>query len=329
MFILGILLFAVTIFLFIMRKNLGVNRSSIFQIELILITVSVAILFSAFFTIVPTGHVGIPVIFSDVQPVYLDQGLNFINPIADVKKISIQTQEYTMSHVSDEGKYHGDDAVSALSKDNLMLTIEITVVYSLNKSDVWWLYQQVGMGYEDKIIRPSIRSSVRSVVSRFLASEAYSTKRDELSPLIQIKILEDISQSLGGKTPIMVSSVLLRDINPPEQIKKAIEEKLAAEQAAQKMVFVLQKEEQEAKRKSIEAQGIADFQKIVTSGISQPLLEWKGIEATEKLAASPNAKIIIIGNSKNGLPIILGGSKMKTIVKFAMKTLVFLFVLSI
>ena len=127
----------------------------------------------------------------------------------------------------------------------------------------------------------------------------------------------------------MVSSVLLRDINPPEQIKKAIEEKLAAEQAAQKMVFVLQKEEQEAKRKSIEAQGIADFQKIVTSGISQPLLEWKGIEATEKLAASPNAKIIIIGNSKNGLPIILGGSKMKTIVKFAMKTLVFLFVLSI
>ena len=102
---------------------------------------------------------------------------------------------------------------------------------------------------------------------------------------------------------------LLRKIGLPPVVANAIQEKLRREQEAEQMKFVLQKEQQEAERKRIEAQGVADFQRIVAQGISPQLLEWKGIEATEKLAASANTKIVVIGNSKTGLPLILGGER--------------------
>ena len=123
------------------------------------------------------------------------------------------------------------------------------------------------------------------------------------------KQIRDQLTTLLGQRGILVESILLRDIQLPQTLKVSIEAKQQAEQEALAMSFRLQKEKQEAERKRIEAAGIRDFQQIVAQGISPQLLEWKGIEATENLAKSANAKVVVIGNAKNGLPLILGGSE--------------------
>ena len=140
-----------------------------------------------------------------------------------------------------------------------------------------------------------------AIFTLVLFALVYSAERDKIASEIF-----DLFRRLAGERGIMVQQVLLRRIGLPPVVANAIQEKLRREQEAEQMKFVLQKEQQEAERKRIEAQGIADFQRIVAQGISAQLLEWKGIEATEKLAGSSNTKIVVIGNSKTGLPIILG-----------------------
>jgi regulator of protease activity HflC (stomatin/prohibitin superfamily) len=167
-----------------------------------------------------------------------------------------------------------------------------------------------------KIIRPASRTAVREAVAGFTAQEAYSTKREALSTAIYAR-MEAVVESVLSKnenytgSAFVIQQVLVRNIQLPEKLKSSIELKLTAEQDALRMKFVLEKETQEAERKRIEARGVADFQAIVSQGISQPYLEWKGIEATQELAKSPNTKIVVVGNSKNGLPIILGDGASK------------------
>jgi regulator of protease activity HflC (stomatin/prohibitin superfamily) len=157
-----------------------------------------------------------------------------------------------------------------------------------------------------------MRTAVREGLSRFTAQEAYGPKRDELSQQMQTILRQHVRALLDDYKfkgqAVIVQQVLLRNIGIPDQVRDAIEKKLSAEQQALAMQFVLQKETQEAERKRIEARGIADFQKIVTEGISDKLLAWKGIEATLEISKSPNAKVVVIGNSKNGLPIIFDSS---------------------
>jgi len=141
---------------------------------------------------------------------------------------------------------------------------------------------------------------VREATASHSANALYTGAREEVANAIQ----EQLTSALSPRG-IYVERVLLRDIQLPAMLKASIEAKQQAEQDALRMSFVLQKEKQEAERKRIEAQGISDFQRIVAQGISPQLLEWKGIEATEKLAASTNSKVVIVGNSKNGLPLIL------------------------
>merc|ERR1712094_100490 len=148
--------------------------------------------------------------------------------------------------------------------------------------------------------KPEVRSIVRGLTSKSEAKALYTSGRDELQRELKAE-LADALKTRG----IIVEDFLLKAIKLPDQLVRAIELKAQAEQEAQRMEFVLQKEQQEAERKKIEAQGIADFQKIVSDGIS-PNPKWKGIEATEKLAKSPNSKIVIMGNSKDSLPVILG-----------------------
>ncbi len=273
----------------------------------------VALVFSCL-AIVPAGHVGVPVVFGDVSDESLPQGLNLKNPFAVVYMMSVRTENYTMSKTVGEGQVRGDDSVRVLSKDGLQMPIDVSVLYRLNADDAPWVYERFGPDFNERIIRPSIRTAVRVAGSRFMATEAYASKREDFAMEIQqqleksIKtVIRDYEEDAGGVNTVIVQQVLLRDVGLPPRVQGAIEEKLAAEQEAQKMEFVLAKESKEKERKKIEAEGIRDFQQTVQEGITPDLLRWKGIEATMDLAASPNAKIVVIGSGKDGLPLILGG----------------------
>ena len=173
-------------------------------------------------------------------------------------------------------------------------------MFRLDPSKAVEIYKSVGEDYVNVILVPEAASAVRGLTSESDAKALYSSGRN----LIQDSVKAELTAKLSNRG-IIIDDVLLKDLVLPSELTAAIEAKVKAEQNAAQMEFVLQKEQQEAKRKSIEAGGIADFQRIVSDGISPNLLKWKGIEATEKFADSKNAKIIIMGNDANGLPVIL------------------------
>lgn len=252
---------------------------------------------------IPAGQVGIPVLFGKVQDNHLEEGLNFINPFMTVVITSVRTDVYTM-----QGQRN---AITALSSDGLRMPMEISVIYRLVASDAPWVYRNLGSDYVGKIIVPASRTAVREAAAEFISQEAYSTRREELADrileILQARLKKLLSEQGFQSVGIIIQEVLLRNVDLPERLRVSIEEKLSAEQEAQRMQFVLDKERQEADRKSIEAKGIADFQRIITKSINADLLKWKGIEATIELAKSQNAKVVVIGSSKDGLPLILGG----------------------
>lgn len=194
------------------------------------------------------------------------------------------------------------EVLHILTNNGLSVDLETSVRFRPVLKELVKLHVEIGPEYYSIIIGPTIRSEARKVGGRYLPEEIYSTKRE----IVEKEIYEETIKALEGKH-IQLEAILIRDVGLPEKIKNAISEKLEEEQKALKMKFVLQREQQEAERKRIEAKGIADFQKIVTAGISENLLRWKGIEATEKLANSTNTKIIVVGAGKDGLPLILGG----------------------
>jgi regulator of protease activity HflC (stomatin/prohibitin superfamily) len=239
-------------------------------------------------TQVPAGHVGVVDFFGIVSERTLPAGINLVNPLARVIKFSIQTQEHK-------------EAMQVLSREGLSIGLEISVLYRLNPDSAARVYKTVAGGdYENIILIPQFRSISRAVTASFQASALYSTERDRLSQAIQ----EELARTVAPRG-VTIESTPLRNVALPVQLTEAIEQKQKADQESQRMEFVLTKEKQEADRKRIEARGIADFQAIVAAGISEQLLRWKGIEATEKLANSPNTKVIIVGAGKDGLPIIL------------------------
>jgi regulator of protease activity HflC (stomatin/prohibitin superfamily) len=188
--------------------------------------------------------------------------------------------------------------------------VDLTVAYKLLEPMAPWVYRHFGPEYAEAIVRPAARSAVPDATGLYAYQDAYGTHRQELNDKIaqriQVRLKEICDQYKLPGQAIVIQQVMMRKMEPPASLRASIEAKAAQEQASLQMEYTLQKERQEAERKRIEAKGIADFQAIVTQGISDKLLEWKGIEATESLARSPNAKIVIIGSGKNGLPIILG-----------------------
>lgn len=256
------------------------------KIPAISISVFIAIFVLCSMSAIPTGYLGIPVLFGKVHEVYLDPGLHFINPFYEVIKLDLRTQK-------------SDEEGVIPSKEMLNMTLKTSVNYHLEKSKAGEIYNTLGIDYFDKFIEPHIRSSIREVTSEYRAEQFFSSDRNE----IQRKIEESITRNLTPRG-IIIESVMLKEISPPETVRIAIESKQTQQQEAEAMKFKLQKERLEAQRKSIEAQGIQKFQEIVKQGIDENLLSWKGIEATEQLAKSNNSKIIIIGN-KQGLPLVL------------------------
>jgi regulator of protease activity HflC (stomatin/prohibitin superfamily) len=238
-------------------------------------------------TVVPAGNVGVVDFFGTVSENTLKAGINFVNPFARVIKFSVQTVEHK-------------EVMQVLSREGLTIGLEISVLYRLDPDSAAVVYRKLGTEYPDVVLVPQFRSVSRAVTASFQASALYSTEREKLGSNIQVE-LETLLHPRG----IIVETTPLRNVALPSQLTEAIEQKQRAEQESQRMEFVLTKEKQEADRKRIEAKGIADFQTIVAAGISEQLLRWKGIEATEKLANSQNTKVIIVGAGKDGLPIIL------------------------
>ena len=264
----------------------------------------------ACFTSVSAGHVGVPVVFGSVQPYFIPEGLHPVNPFATVKEMSVRSQTYTMVSAENEGQVRGDDSIFAQSSDGVVLTLNVSVVYKLVDADAPWVYRHLGTDYADNIVRAAARSAVPDSTSQYTFEEAYSSKRADMAERIRARMNTSISEILRqyagfSGAGVVIQQVFIREVKPSPQLLAAIEQKMTAQQQAQQMDFTLDKERKEAQRKAIEAQGIQDFQNIVTKGITEQLLKWKGIEATEKLAESPNAKVVIVGG-KDGLPIILG-----------------------
>ncbi|MDP4220814.1 MAG: prohibitin family protein [Bacteroidota bacterium] len=267
------------------------------------VAIGVAIVFLVLSTatVVPAGNVGVQILYGNVQPDALENGFHVINPLYEIKPMDVRTQAYTMSATHNEGQVKGDDAIEVLTSDGLTLKLEITVQYRLLPSAAAMVYRTIGEDYTDKIVRPEIRSALRDKAVNYVSTDLYSIKREDFVTKVTALLEEGFK-----KRGLVLEGMLLRDVSLPQSVQQSINAKISAQQDAQKMEFVLQKEKQEADRKRIEAQGIQDFQKIVAQGLSREILELKGIEATQKLAESPNAKIVVIGNPKNGLPLVLG-----------------------
>lgn len=238
--------------------------------------------------VIPAGHVGVKDFFGRVASDVLTPGAQVVFPFTRVVKFSIQTQEIK-------------ETSEVPSREGLMVDLEASLLYRLDPAKASLMYKTVGHDYAHVVVEPQIRAAIREVTAAYEAKALYSAQREKIATEI-FTLFNQMSLPRG----IIADAVLLRKIGLPAVVANAIQEKLKREQEAEQMKFVLQKESQEAERKRIEAQGISDFQKIVALGLSAQILEWKGIEATEKLAMSQNSKVVVIGNPKSGLPIILG-----------------------
>ena len=287
-FIVAIVAAVIAFFIYVASKKSGRKQEATFSIIGMMAAVVIAVVQLA--TVVPAGTVGVVDFFGNVSDNTLKSGVNVVNPLAKIIKFSIKTQELK-------------EIMEVPSEEGLSVSLEISLLYRLNPDQANEIYKTVGPNYGDIILIPQFRSVVRGVTARYQAKALYTASREALANEIMGEL-----EKLVGPRGINVEAAALREIKLPSRLTQSIEEKLQAEQESERMQFVLKREEQEADRKRIEAEGIRDFQTIVSKGINQDLLRWKGIEATEKLANSTNSKIVVIGSGKDGLPLILGGN---------------------
>jgi regulator of protease activity HflC (stomatin/prohibitin superfamily) len=247
---------------------------------------------------IDAGEVGVQTLYGKVQNDVLTSGLHLINPLMAVTKMDVKTQNYTMSAVHDEGSKTGDDAIRVLTSDGLEVVIDLTVLYRVLPTDAPRIVRETGLDYTDKIVRPLARTRIRDNAVYYDAVSLYSSKRDEF----QRRIFDAIAGEFQ-KRGLMLEQLLIRNITLPQAVKVSIEQKMTAEQDAQKMQYVLQKEQQEAQRKRVEAQGISDYQRIISQSLTDRQLQYESIKAQLEIAKSANAKVIIMG--KGSTPVML------------------------
>jgi prohibitin 1 len=271
------------------RRVVDINpRTVIRTFGLVILALLAVILLFSSIAKVDSGHVGVLTLFGRVTGEVLREGIHFVNPFKVNHEMTVRTQEIK-------------ESASVPSSEGLVMNLDTSMIYSLNPDRAADVFQKIGPNFETVLLEPNLRAAIRETTAAHTANALYTGERE----MVAKQILTSMT-SIMGKRGFIIESILLRDIQLPLTLKASIEAKQQAEQESLAMSFRLQKEKQEAERKRLEAQGIRDFQQIVAQGISAQLLEWKGIEATENLAKSPNAKIVVIGNSKNGLPLILG-----------------------
>ena len=250
------------------------------------------------FVQINAGNIGVKSLFGNIKNEILGSGLHFVNPLYNIEELDVKTQNYTMSGVNDEGQKQGDDAIKVLTSDGLEVTIDLTVLYRIVSADAPKLLRETGNDYRDKIVRPITRTKIRDNAVYYQAVDLFGSKRDEFQQRIY-KTIEADFKNRG----LMLEQLLVRNITLPNSVKASIDSKINAEQDAKKMEFVLLKEKQEAERKRVEAQGIADYQRIINTGLTDQQLQYEQIKAMKELALSTNSKVIVMG--KGGAPMII------------------------
>jgi len=293
--ILGVILLITGIFILKQKEELHKLGRGIRSVGAVLIIIGAL---NACVKQIDAGQIGVTSLFGKVSNEVLTPGLNFVNPLVSVYNVDIKTLNYTMSGVHNEGEKEGDDAIRVLASDGLEVTIDLTVLYRVIGTEAPRLIKETGLDYKDKIVRPLTRTKIRDNAVYFTAIDLYSTKRDQFQNRIFTTIEADFK-----KRGLILEQLLLRNITLPNNVKTSIEEKIKAEQDAQKMEFVLQKEKQEAERKRVEAQGIADYQRIISTGLNDKQLQYEQIQMMKGLITSPNSKVIVMG--KGNTPVIL------------------------
>ncbi len=295
LFIIGLILFFATRLL----QNLNISIAQhTGVIRIVGIVVMVLGISTACIKQIDAGEIGVQSLFGKVQDEVLTSGLNFVNPLMEVRTIDVRTQNYTMSGVHNEGEVAGDDAIRVLTADGLEVVIDLTVLYRVQSNQAPKIVREIGYDFKNVVVRPITRTKIRDNAVYYTAVDLYSLKRDEF----QTRIFKTIEENLKARG-LVLEQLLVRNIALPTSVKGSIEEKIKAEQDAQKMQYVLQKEKQEAERKRVEAQGIADYQRIISMGLGDKQLQYEQIQAMKGLMTSPNAKVIIMGGGKT--PVIL------------------------
>ncbi len=260
---------------------------------LLVVVVAVPLLTGGCGTQIPSGHHGVKYMKfgggTEMGKIYTE-GFSWHLPWNSIYVYRTQTQETK-------------EQLTVLSSDGATIQLDVSIWYRPLFDKLDSLQITVGPNYLNVVIKPAFRGIARGIIGLYKPEEIYSSKREEIAA----KMLEQMRAEMQ-KRFIDIENVIVRDVGLPKRITDAIEYKLAAQQEAERMEFVLLKEKQEAERKRLEARGIADFQKTVSAGLTPNFLRWKGIEATEQLSKSQNAKIVVIGSGKDGLPIILGGN---------------------
>jgi len=240
--------------------------------------------------VVPVGHLAVSDLFGKAEKEPKPSGLHVKHPLASFHEFSLKTQKV-------------DVTVSSPTSEGLSVELHVSVQYRIDPTKVVELYETVGSAevVDQTIVLPQLHAAVRGVTATREAKALYTSERE----MIRLDLIESLNATLNERG-VTVEDCPLRAVVLPQRLTEAIERKLQMEQESEKMDWVIKKEKQEAERKAIEAKGIADFQKIVAHGIDEKLLRWKGIEATTELAKSNNAKVVVVGQGKDGLPLILG-----------------------
>jgi regulator of protease activity HflC (stomatin/prohibitin superfamily) len=242
--------------------------------------------------VVPPGQAGVVVLFGNVRSQVLPAGLHFINPFSQVVEMEVRTRNYTMSGIADEGQKRGDDSIPVITSDGLTVKLDSTVFYHLEQEFCPKIYEKIGTDVEGQILRSQIRTSLRDAAASLTATQLYTTHR--------MGFVENVTKTLTAafkERGITLEQVLLRNVLLPDQITKAINDKIAADQDAQKMAFVLQKEKQEAERKRIEAEGQARAQQIVSQSLTPQIIENNRIQALREIGAKGNLIITPMGGA--------------------------------
>lgn len=258
---------------------MGTIRESLSRLKiasLVVISVTLLIVFSfigSFFTIVDAGEVGVLSTFGRIDDRPLSSGFHLKNPFSQVIKMNIRTHSYTMSGTYSEGEMQGDDSIQALGADGGSVWFDVTVLYRLKEDSAPSIYKNLGLSYEENIVRPEIRSIIREVAARYTVGELYGVKREEFNQVVFDQMAENLDER-----GLVVEEVLLRKVNISESLSRNIELKLAAEQEVQRLEFEIQKAQKEAERQRVEAQGQRDAQAIINESLSDKYLMYLYIQ---------------------------------------------------
>lgn len=293
MIFLAVLFLALGIVVWRVKGKLGFPLSKRLEIvQWLGFALGAVLLVGSMAVVVPPGQAGVVVLFGKVREEALPSGLHLVNPFASITEMEVRTRNYTMSNVADEGQRQGDDSIQVITSDGLTVKLDCTVFYSLQLAKVAKIFQEIGPDVEGKILRSEIRASLRDAAANLQATELYTSKRQAFVDQVS-KTLKTSFENRG----VNLEQVLLRNVLLPDQITKAINDKIAADQEAQKMAFILQKEKQEAERKRIEAEGQAKAQQIVSQSLTPQIIEYQRIQALRAIGEKGHLIITPMGGA--------------------------------